>query len=81
MGAKEWSLLVIGMATGVLLVALSGPVRDVVFGVVDAVAGWWWGLVDAVNRAVAMVGAVLLAGLAVLGAWALVVLVLPRFAE
>lgn len=81
MGAKETVLVALGMAAGVALVALSAPVRDLVFDVVDAVAGWWWGLVDAVNRAVAWLGALLLGGLAVLGAYALVVLVLPRLAE
>ncbi len=78
MDVRGWVLLAGGLFAGVCLAVLAGPVRDAVFDVVDAVVGWWWDFVDGVRRLVAWVGMVVLVGLAL---WAVVALVLPRFAE
>lgn len=78
MDAKGWALLAVGTGVGVCLVLVSGAVRDAALDAVDAVAGWWWDLLDAVRRFLFLVGTLVLVGLAL---WAVVALVLPRLAE
>lgn len=78
LGVKGWALLAVGAFAGGCLVLLIGPVRDLVFDVVDAVVGWWWDMVDAARRALVWMGMLLLVGLAM---WAVVALVLPRLVK
>lgn len=76
-GAKGWTLLVVGVVAGVGLTLLSAAVRDAVLDAVDAVLDWWDDLVYRVKRFLAVCGLLLLSGLA---GWAVIALVLPRLA-
>lgn len=78
MDAKTWVLAAGCVFAGVCLAVIAGPVRDAVLDVVDAVACWWWDLIDTARRVLAWLGLMVLVGLALS---AVVVLVLPRLAE